>query len=52
MLQTAQATLERILPLAEAKAVSQKDKDDAIGRVQAAEAEVLAARAEVRKAGA
>ena len=50
VLQTAQATLERILPLAEAKAVSQKDKDDAIGRVQAAEAEVLAARAEVRKA--
>jgi RND family efflux transporter MFP subunit len=50
VLQTAQATLGRILPLAEAKAVSQKDKDDAIGRVQAAEAEVLAARAEVRKA--
>jgi membrane fusion protein (multidrug efflux system) len=50
VLQTAQATLDRILPLAEARAVSQKDKDDAIGRVQAAEAEVLAARAEVRKA--
>ncbi|SPD75590.1 Efflux transporter, RND family, MFP subunit [uncultured Desulfobacterium sp.] len=48
--QTAKATLDRILPLAEAKAVSQKDKDDAIGRVQAAEAQVLAARAEVRKA--
>jgi membrane fusion protein, multidrug efflux system len=38
------------LPLAEARAVSQKDKDDAIGRVQAAEAQVLASRAEVRKA--
>jgi RND family efflux transporter MFP subunit len=50
VLQTAQATLDRILPLAAANAVSQKDKDDAIGRVQAAEAEVLAARAEVRKA--
>ena len=50
VLQTTKATLDRILPLAEARAVSQKDKDDAIGRVQAAEAEVLAARAEVRKA--
>jgi membrane fusion protein (multidrug efflux system) len=47
---TAQATLNRILPLAEARAVSQKDKDDAIGSVQAAEAQVLASRAEVRKA--
>jgi membrane fusion protein (multidrug efflux system) len=50
VLQTAKAALERILPLAAAKAVSQKDKDDAIGRVQAAEAQVLAAQAEVRKA--
>jgi membrane fusion protein (multidrug efflux system) len=50
VLQNAKATLERILPLAEARAVSQKDKDDAIGRVQAAEAQVLAAQAEVRKA--
>jgi multidrug efflux pump subunit AcrA (membrane-fusion protein) len=50
VLQTAQATLQRILPLAEARAVSQKDRDDAIGRVQAAEAQVLAAKAEVRKA--
>jgi membrane fusion protein (multidrug efflux system) len=50
VLQTAKATLARILPLAEARAVSQKDKDDAIGRVQAAEAQVLAAQAEVRKA--
>lgn len=47
---TAQATLNRILPLAEARAVSQKDKDEAIGSVQAAEAQVLASRAEVRKA--
>jgi membrane fusion protein (multidrug efflux system) len=50
ILQTAQASLKRILPLAEANAVSQKDKDDAIGRVQAAEAQVLASQAEVRKA--
>ena len=50
VLRTAQATLKRILPLAEARAVSQKDKDDAIGTVQAAEAQVLASRAEVRKA--
>lgn len=50
VLRTAQATLNRILPLAEARAVSQKDKDDAIGSVQAAEAQVLASRAEVRKA--
>ena len=50
ILQTAQATLKRILPLAEARAVSQKDKDDAVGRVQASEAEVLAAKAQVRKA--
>jgi outer membrane protein TolC len=50
VLRTAQATLKRILPLAEARAVSQKDKDDAIGSVQAAEAQMLASRAEVRKA--
>ena len=50
VLNTAQSTLKRILPLAAARAVSQKDKDDAMGRVQASEAEVLAARAEVRKA--
>ena len=35
VLQTAQANLKRILPLAAANAVSQKDKDDAIGSVQA-----------------
>jgi len=50
ILQTAQASLKRILPLAAANAVSQKDKDDAIGSVQAAEAQVLASQAEVRKA--
>jgi RND family efflux transporter MFP subunit len=50
VLRTAQATLNRILPLAEARAVSQKDKDEAIGSVQAAEAQVLGSRAEVRKA--
>ncbi|RPJ10320.1 MAG: efflux RND transporter periplasmic adaptor subunit, partial [Deltaproteobacteria bacterium] len=36
--------------LAEANAVSQKDKDDAQGRVDSAEAQVLASKAEVRKA--
>lgn len=50
VLRTAQSTLKRILPLAEARAVSQKDKDEAIGSVQAAEAQVLGSRAEVRKA--
>lgn len=50
VLNTAKATLDRILPLAEARAVSQKDKDDAIGRVQSSEAQVLASKAEVRKA--
>lgn len=50
VLTTARSTLNRILPLAAARAVSQKDKDDAVGRVQASEAEVLAARANVRKA--
>jgi membrane fusion protein (multidrug efflux system) len=50
VLQNAQATLQRILPLAEARAVSQKDKDDAVARVQTSEAQVLGARAEVRKA--
>ncbi|MFO7998426.1 MAG: efflux RND transporter periplasmic adaptor subunit [Bacteroidales bacterium] len=50
VLKTARATLSRILPLAEANAVSQKDRDDAIGRVDSAEAQVLAAKAEVWKA--
>lgn len=50
VLQTARATLKRIVPLAKANAVSQKDKDDATGMVKAGEAEVLAARAGVRNA--
>ena len=50
VLWTAQADLNRILPLAAAKAVSQRDKDNAIGLVQAAEAQVLGAQAQVRKA--
>jgi len=50
VLQTAQANLKRILPLAAANAVSQKDKDDAVGSVQYAEAQVLAGQAQVRKA--
>jgi RND family efflux transporter MFP subunit len=50
VLKTARSTLNRILPLAEANAVSQKDKDDAMGRVDSAEAQVLASKAEVRKA--
>ena len=47
---TAQANLNRILPLAAANAVSQKDKDDAIGETDSAEAQVLAAQAQLRKA--
>ncbi len=50
VLNTARSTLNRILPLAAANAVSQKDKDEAQGRVDAAEAQVLASRAELRKA--
>ncbi len=50
VLKNARSTLNRILPLAEANAVSQKDKDDAMGRVDSAEAQVLASKAEVRKA--
>ena len=50
VLQTAQANLKRILPLAAANAVSQRDKDNAIGSVQSAEAQVLASQAQVRKA--
>ncbi len=50
ILQTAQANLKRILPLAEANAVSQRDKDNAVGQVQAAEAQVLASQAQVRRA--
>lgn len=50
VLQTAQANLNRILPLAAANAVSQRDKDNAVGMAQSAEAQVLAAKAQVRKA--
>jgi membrane fusion protein (multidrug efflux system) len=50
VLQTAQANLKRILPLAAANAVSQRDKDNAVGSVQSAEAQVLASQAQVRKA--
>jgi membrane fusion protein (multidrug efflux system) len=50
VLQTAQLNLKRILPLAAANAVSQRDKDNAVGQVQAAEAQVLASQAQVRKA--
>jgi membrane fusion protein (multidrug efflux system) len=50
VLQTAQANLKRILPLAAANAVSQRDRDDAIGMAQASEAQVLSAQAQVRKA--
>lgn len=49
VLQTAQANLKRILPLAAANAVSQRDKDNAVGSVQSAEAQVLASQAQVRK---
>jgi membrane fusion protein (multidrug efflux system) len=50
VLQTAQANLKRILPLAAANAVSQRDKDNAVGSVQSAEAQVLESQAQVRKA--
>jgi membrane fusion protein (multidrug efflux system) len=50
VLQTAQANLKRILPLAAANAVSQRDKDNAVGYVQGGEAQVLGAQAQVRKA--
>jgi membrane fusion protein (multidrug efflux system) len=47
---TAQANLKRVKPLAAANAVSQKDLDDATGRVNAAAAAVELARAEVETA--
>ena len=47
---TAKANLERIKPLAEQKAVSMKDLDDATGAEQATRATVIAARAVVDKA--
>ena len=50
VLQTSQLNLKRIVPLAAANAVSQRDKDNAIGQVQSAEAQVLASQAQVRRA--
>jgi len=50
VLQTAQANLKRILPLAAANAVSQRDRDNSVGAADSAEAEVLAAKAQVRQA--
>ncbi len=50
VLKAAQANLNRILPLAAANAVSQRDKDNAMASVQSAEAQVLASQAQVRKA--
>ena len=47
---TAKANLNRIKPLAERNAVSQKDLDDATGKEQATHASVLAAKAAVDKA--
>jgi membrane fusion protein (multidrug efflux system) len=46
-LQTAQANLKRVRPLAAQNAVSQKDLDDASGQAQAAAAAVEAAKADV-----
>ncbi len=48
--ETAKANLGRIKPLAEQKAISLKDLDDAIGTEQATRAEVMAAQAVVDKA--
>ena len=47
---TAKANLQRIKPLAEQNAVSQKDLDDATGQEQATHAAVIAAQATVEKA--
>ncbi len=49
-LDTAKANLTRIRPLAEQNAVSKRDLDDAVGTYQAAEAQVLAAKGNVRTA--
>ncbi|MDX1486900.1 MAG: efflux RND transporter periplasmic adaptor subunit, partial [Acidiferrobacterales bacterium] len=46
-LETAQANLKRVRPLAAQNAVSQKDLDDAVGQTQAAAAAVEAAKADV-----
>ena len=48
--ETAKANLERIKPLAEQRAVSMKDLDDAIGAEQATRASVISAQAVVNKA--
>jgi membrane fusion protein, multidrug efflux system len=48
--ETAKANLGRIRPLAEQKAISLKDLDDAVGAEQATRAEVIAAQAMVDKA--
>ena len=50
ILTTSEANLKRILPLAAANAVSQRDKDNSVGATLSAEAQVLAAQAQVRKA--
>jgi membrane fusion protein (multidrug efflux system) len=50
VLESAQKNLKRILPLAAANAVSQRDKDNAEASVQSGEAQVLGAQAQVRKA--
>lgn len=47
---TTKANLNRVKPLAEQNAVSQKDLDDAIGAEQAAQAAVISAQAAVDKA--
>lgn len=49
-LTTAQANLNRVKPLAEKNALSQKDLDDAVGQQQAAAAAVEQARADVTSA--
>ena len=49
-LDTAQANLDRVKPLAAANALSQKDLDDAVGQQQAAAAAVEQARANVTSA--
>jgi len=48
--ENARANLERIKPLVEQKAVSQKDLDDALGTEQASRAAVITAQAVVEKA--
>ena len=48
--ETARANLERIKPLVEQKAISEKDLDDAVGAEQATRATVMVAQATVDKA--